>query len=241
MRGRRNKSLLDKTKGQAEGYVDAVRPQLESALDTATEFVQKTALPKLAEAREKAAPALAEARDRAVPVLQEARDKAAPVIATGAAVVAERASAAKEAANARVARSKGEQPKQRSKVKTLLVLAGVAGAVAVIARRLQGGKSSDNWQSSYVPSPSTGTGTDTGGTDTGGTAEADSPISTTPTAGGSTGTPGTMGTPGGPELAEDTGGASPDEALADAVEEPRPATTPDEPAEVVELDDKPRP
>ena len=233
MRGRKNKSLLDQAKVQAEGYVEAVKPQLESALDSATDFVQTTALPKLAEAREKAAPVLAEAKDRATPVLQEAREKAAPVIATGAAVVDERAVAAKDAAEARVAQIKGEEPKKRSKVKTFLAFAGVAGAVAVVARRLQGGKSSDNWQSSYVPSPSSTTDG----------AEASSPLATAPSTPGTADIAGTAGTgaPETPEVAVDTGGASPDEALADAVEEPHPATTPDEPAEVVEIDDQPRP
>jgi len=40
-----------------------------------------------------------------------------------------------------------------------------------------------------------------------------------------------------PHAADDASGASPDEALADAAEEPHPVTTPDSPAEVVELDD----
>ena len=35
---------------------------------------------------------------------------------------------------------------------------------------------------------------------------------------------------------EDAGGAGPDEALADEAEAPHPVTTPDEPAEVVEID-----
>ena len=35
---------------------------------------------------------------------------------------------------------------------------------------------------------------------------------------------------------EDAGGAAPDEALADEAEAPQPVTTPDEPAEVVEID-----
>ena len=39
---------------------------------------------------------------------------------------------------------------------------------------------------------------------------------------------------GGPT--DDPGGASPDEALADAAEEPHAVTTPDDPADVVELD-----
>ena len=37
---------------------------------------------------------------------------------------------------------------------------------------------------------------------------------------------------------EDGAGASPDEAIADAAESPRPATDPDRPAEVVDVDKK---
>ena len=36
---------------------------------------------------------------------------------------------------------------------------------------------------------------------------------------------------------DDTGGASPDEAVADQAEAPHAVTTPDEPADVVDLDD----
>jgi hypothetical protein len=38
-------------------------------------------------------------------------------------------------------------------------------------------------------------------------------------------------------VADDTGGSSPDEALADQAEAPHPVTTPDDPAEVVSLDE----
>ena len=36
---------------------------------------------------------------------------------------------------------------------------------------------------------------------------------------------------------DDPGGASPDEAIADLVEEPHDATTPDDPADVVEVEE----
>ena len=41
-----------------------------------------------------------------------------------------------------------------------------------------------------------------------------------------------------PEESDDAGGSGPDEALSDAAEEPHPVTTPDDPAEVVEVDDE---
>ena len=40
----------------------------------------------------------------------------------------------------------------------------------------------------------------------------------------------------GPRAGDDSGGASPDEAIADAVEEPHEVTTPDDPAEVVDVE-----
>lgn len=231
MRLRKKKSLLD----QASDYVDAVRPQVESAvnqaLDAVGDFVETTARPALADAREKAGPALADARTRAAagiadarekagPVVADARAKAAPLIATGAAVASEKAAAVKEMADAKVAVLKGEPPKKKKggKLKKVALFAVVAGAAGFVAKKLQGGKQSDNWQSSYVPSPppasTTGTGPST-----------DTPLATTPVPP--------------PVISEvDPGGASPDEAIADQAETPHPVTTPDEPAEVIALDDK---
>ncbi|MEO9322372.1 hypothetical protein ABFT23_02720 [Nocardioides sp. C4-1] len=221
---RKKKSLVDQAIDQAGEYVDALRPHVESAYGQAKDFVQDTAIPALhdakdkagpalADAREKAVPVLAEARDRAVPLVSEARDKAAPLIADarakavplvagGAAVAGERATAVKVLAEEKVAELKGEKPKKRSKIKTLLVLGVVAGGVAVVAKKLQSPKS-DNWQSSYTPKPA--------------------PAAAKPSV------------PASPAVT-DTGGAGPDEALADAVEAPHPVSTPDEPVEVVDVD-----
>lgn len=157
---RKNKTLLD----QASDYVDAVRPHVESAIDSAGDFVQKTALPALTDAREKAGPVLLDARDRVTPYLEDARDravpvlvdvraKAAPVVAAGAAAAGSRAAAAKGLADAKVAQLRHEpEPKKRSTLRTLLVLGGVAGAAAFVAKKLQDG-GNDPWQSSYTPTP----------------------------------------------------------------------------------------
>ena len=53
---RKNKSLVDQAIDQAGGYVDALRPHVESALDQAKDFVQDTAIPALSDARDKAVP-----------------------------------------------------------------------------------------------------------------------------------------------------------------------------------------
>jgi hypothetical protein len=219
---RKKKTLLD----QAADYIDQVRPQVESAvasaLDAAEEFYEKTARPALVDAREKAGPALADAREKAAPyvaeareraiaalhdareqagpALAEARDQVAPLVASGAAKAGDLAAQAKEAADAQVAQLRGEEePKKKkgSKLRKLAIFAALAGAAGFIAKKLQGGGQSDNWQSSYVPTP------------------APTPAAET----------------------DDAGAAGPDEALSDAADEPHPVTTPDEPAEVVDLEE----
>ena len=179
----KKKTLLD----QAGEYVEAARPHVEAAIDSARDFVQDTAIPAFNEARDKAAPAIA-----------DARDKAAPIIASGAALAAEKATAAKAAADAKAGELTG-QPKKKSKLKRFLLFGAIAGGVAAVAKKLQAGSDSNNWQSSYTPSP-----------------------------------------PPAPEpkhAADDPGGASPDEALADSAEAPHASTTPDDPAEVVDLEE----
>ncbi len=159
---RKKKSLVD----QASDYVDAMRPHVESALESAGGFVRDTALPALSDARDKAGPALAEAREKAAPViadarvkaavgLAEAREKAAPIVAQGAAIAAERATAAREVADAKVAQLTGAPaPKKKSKLKRFVLVAGLAGGVAAVAKKLQGGGAgADNWQSTYTPAP----------------------------------------------------------------------------------------
>jgi hypothetical protein len=196
---RKKKTLLD----QAHDYVEAVRPHVESAVVTTREavedFVENTARPALSDAREKAGPALADARAKAAPVIADARAKAAPVMADVATRAQEAAAQAKEAADAKVATLRGEEPpKKGGKLKRFALFAAIAGAVGFVAKKLQGGQQTDNWQSSYVPKPAP--------------ASAPAPV-------------------------KDAGGSAPDEAIADAAEEAHPVSTPDEPADVVDIAD----
>ena len=213
---RKKKTLLDQAQDYVGSMVDTARPHVESAVVTTREavedFVENTARPAIADAREKAGPALVDARDRASagladarekagPVVADAKAKAAPVVAAGAAKAGAKAAKAKEAADARVASLRGEEPpKKGGKLKKLALFAAVAGAVGFIAKKLQGGKQTDNWQSSYVPKP----------------APAPAPS---------------------PAPVKDAGGSAPDEAIADAADDPKPVTTPDQPAEVVDIAD----
>ena len=188
---RSKKSLID----QAGDYVEQVKPHAEAAYESARDFVQDTVVPALADAREKAGPAIA-----------DAREKAAPVIAAGAAKAAERATAARDLADAKVAELKAEEPKKKGKLKRFVLFAGIAGGVAFVAKKLQGGGQSANWQSSYTPSPAP--------------------------------TPPTPPTPSAPQAGvDDAGGASPDEALSDSTETPHPVSTPEDPADVVDLEE----
>jgi hypothetical protein len=225
---RKKKSLID----QASDYVETVRPQVEAAVGTAVvaamdaaKEAKDRAIPLLAEARDKAGPALADAREKAGPALSDARDKAAPILAAGAALAAEKASsgaslaaekaaAGRELAAARVAQLKGEPPKKqkRGKLKTILLLTGLAAVAGFVAKKLTGGGQADNWQSTYVPTPAP---------------------SSTPS------TPPSPSAPLAGAEVDDTGGSSPDEAIADQVADSHPVTTPDEPAEVVSIEDRP--
>ena len=217
---RKKQTLLD----QAQEYVEAVRPHVESAVVTTREavedFVENTARPALLDARDKAGPALADARDKAGPALKDARAKAAPVIADARAKAApvvadvaaragEAATQAKEAADARVASLRGEEPpKKGGRLKKIALFAAIAGAVGFVAKKLQGGGAKqDTWQSSYVPKPAPA-----------------APAAPTPAA-----------SPAASPV-KDAGGSAPDEAISDAADDPHPVTTPDEPAEVVDID-----
>jgi hypothetical protein len=140
---RKKKTLLE----QAEEYAG-------TAIDQAKDFVQDTARPAISDAREKAAPVVAAGAATLAEKATEAREKAAPVVAAGAATLAEKATDAKNYAESKAAEATGSKPKKRSKVKTLLMLGAVGGAVAVVAKKLQA-KSGDSggWQSSYDPAP----------------------------------------------------------------------------------------
>ena len=207
MRIRQKKSLVE----QAADYVEAA--------------VEKAG-PILADAKDKAGPALADARDRAVakagPTLVDARDRATPLIAQGAALAADKASRAADLAATKAAQGKelastkateltGKPKKKKHRLRKLLLLTGVAAVLGFVAKKLSSRGERDNWQSSYTPAPPPARDAD----------RTDTPIADAAAAASAAGA--------------DEGGAGPDEVLADAVEESHDATTPDEPAAVVDV------
>ena len=183
---------------------------VEAAVDSAVE----KAGPILADAKDKAGTALADAREQAGPALVDARDKAAPLIAQSAALAAEKAAQGKEVAAAKAAEITGK-PKKKHRLRKLLLITGIAAALGFVAKKLTAKGDQDNWQSSYTPTPPP---RDADRTDT--------PIADAAAANAAAAT--TEGA--------DEGGAGPGEALADAAEESHDVTTPDAPAEVVDLD-----
>ena len=144
MQIRKKKSLLE----QAGEYVEAVRPHVEQAAQTA---------------KERAVPVLQEARDRALPVIADgaalAADKASVLAEVasakaqeGAAAAAEKASVGRDLAAAKVAELKGEKPKKKHRLRKLVLFTGLAAGAAFVAKKLKGDDQAANWQS-YKPAP----------------------------------------------------------------------------------------
>ena len=212
------KTKTKKFRDHATDLADKVAPTVESA--------REKAAPLIADARDKAAPLIADAREKAAPLVADAREKAGPALAAGkdrlttevlpvitAAIVAAGEATedvrgeTKKRGRAAVAALKGEveaPEKKTHRLRKALILLGLGGVVAAVAKKLSDRPATTAWQSSYTPTPSA--------------PAADS------------------GPAGGAHKADnDQGGASPDVAAADAASEPHDATTPDNPAETIDV------
>ncbi|MGH3347347.1 MAG: hypothetical protein ACRDO4_10215 [Nocardioides sp.] len=205
---RRNKTLVEQAVDYVEHKVEQAKPHVEQAVGTARE----RAVPLMHEARDKAGPKIAEARDKAKPLIADGTARAAEKAAAVAEVASQKASESRDLAAAKVAAVKGETPKKKHRLRKLLVFSGLAAAAAYVAGKLKGRQEDQNWQSSYTPSPPPAP-------------PAPAPAAPTAPADDST------------NVSDDVGGSSPDEALADATDEPHDVTTPDDPVEEVALDE----
>jgi vacuolar-type H+-ATPase subunit H len=225
---RKKKSLIDR----ATDYVEGAKPQIESAVasarDRATPLLSDArdkaapvisdardkAAPYVAEARGKAAPYIADARERVAPVIADARTKAGPVIAESAAVAADKAAlgaalAAEKAARGRdLANAKAVELRSEGKSGGKLKKLLLLGGLAAAAGVAYQKLRGQSANDNWQSSYTP--------------APAPSSSSTPPVA---------------TEPADDSAGSSPDEALADATGEPHPVSTPEDPAEVISLDD----
>lgn len=213
----RKEKFVEQAQGLASELSEAIAPHVERARDELA--------PRLSDARDQVAPHVETVRDRITTdvlpkvqqVVQDAREQAGP-----AAEEARRRGALAAAALKGEEVQPAKSEKSGGKLRKLLVLVGLAGLGAFVAKKLSGGESS-NWQSSYTPAPAPA-------------APPAPPSPAAPMAGShvadaSTDT-GTTGAAGG-----DAAGAAPGESLADAVEEPHPVTTPENPAESVDVSD----
>ena len=185
--------------------------ELADKLAPHVESAREKAGPMITDARDKAGPMIADARDKAGPMIAEARDKAGPMIA-------EARGEAKKRGRATFAALKGEveAPKKKHRLRKLVGLMGLAGIGGLIAKHFSDRQASTAWQSSYKPTPAPPSPSRRFADET------------------PTGTHAAAGTP----TSDDEGASAPDEAAADAAETPHAATTPDDPAEVIEINHK---
>lgn len=229
MRIRRKKSLVEQVVDQATELASTVRPHVEAAgrsaaeaVEAAVDYARENAAPALADARDRAAVGLHDAREAATPVLVdartraatglvEARTKAAPVVADARARAAEAALEARTAAATRTATL-------RSDLDEAIGLDGRLGGEPKKRSRTKG---------LLLVGAAAGIGVLASRRLKGGGVEQAPWESATPAA------PAPVPAQ---RPADDVAAADPTEAVADAAEGPHAATTPDQPAEVVDLD-----
>jgi hypothetical protein len=199
---KKSKTLLDQANDLATEIVEKVGPQVEHAMETAKE----KAGPVIAEAREKAGPAVSDAREK---ISTEVIPALTAALAAADEATAEVRGEAGKRGKAAVAALKGEveapTPKKSHKFRNFLLLLGLGGVVAFVAKKMSDRPASTTWESNYTPAPA-------------------------PQATPSEGAHRAEGAE-----ADDQGGASPDVAAADAAAEPHAATTPDDPAETIDV------
>lgn len=212
------KTKTKKIRDHATDLADRIGPTVESAREKAAPLLSDArdkAAPLLADARDKAAPLVADARDKAGPALSEARDRLTnevlPVITAAIAAAGEATEEVrgetKKRSKAAVAALKGEveaPKKKKHRVRKALLLLGLGGIAAAVAKKLSDRPATTAWQSSYTPTPTAPAG-------------------------------GAAGAHRADAEANDQGGASPDVAAADAASTPHEATTPENPAETIDV------
>lgn len=234
---RRKKTLID----QAAEFAESILPQIESAVDSA---------------REKAGPALADARAKAAPLLAEGKALAAEKAASGRHAAGETLAAFAEHSHSEPADDEPTGKRRKGgKLKKLIVVGGLAAVAGVVAKKLLADSSGGNWQESYKPAPPPApraTAADVVPPDL----SAEAPVEAAPYDAPAADTSAYDETaPEPPEVtatydnevvaepvaevsepSDDAAAASPGEALADATNGPHEVTTPDAPAEVIEID-----
>ena len=204
---------------QANELSDRVGPALSDARDRigpALEDARDRIGPALDDARERITPRLEDARDRAVPAANAARDAALVKLAATAATVATKLDDRLPDDRTPAFIANASTNKKGSKLRKLLVLAGLGGVAAFAVKKLQG-DSTPTWQAATPP-----------------------PARPTSATEAPSGSASQAASSGGTDPAEDTGtgdvgGGTPGEAVSDAADEPHDPTTPDAPAEEIDV------
>jgi hypothetical protein len=238
----RKDTLVEQAQDLVQDISDAIAPHVEKAkgeLGPRLADAKDQLAPKLADARDQIAPRIADAKDQLAPRLAEARDQAAPYVESArdrfinevVPAVQQAVSDAKDQAGPVVEEAKrrsslaadalkGEPVKKKGGKKKFFLFAALAGAGAFVFKKLRsGGDESANWQTSYSPTP----------------APAAPPAPASPSAPMSGSHVADTAVDNAPTSVGDTTGANPGEALSDATDEPHPVTTPDAPAEDVDV------
>lgn len=221
--------LLSDARDQIAPRLADARDQVVPRLNDARDQIG----PRLADAREELAPRLAEARDQLAPHVEDARERLVKGVATASAAAAPVAVEARRRGVLAAAALKGEPVKRKGGKKKFVVFAGLVGLGALAFQKLRG-RESANWQTSYSPSPAP-------------TAVPDTSAPSAPAAPAAPSAPKSSKAPQAPQAGShsadvpvdstqaDPVGATPGESLSDATEEPHPVTTPDAPAEDVDV------
>jgi hypothetical protein len=222
----RKEKFVEQAQGLANDLSEAIAPHVEKARDELAPRIadaKEQLAPRFADAKEQLAPKLAGARDTVAPHVENARERfvkeVVPAVQQALEDAREQAvpvaEEAKRRGTAAAAALKGEPAPKKGRKLKLLVVVGLAGAAAYAAKKLTSGGESANWQSSYTPTPAPA-------------APPAPPSPSAPMAGSHVADTGV-------DSAGDAGGAAPGETLSDAAEEPHPVTTPDAPAEDVDV------
>lgn len=184
--------------------------------------------PAVEDARERLTPVVEDARERLTPVVDDARDRLAELAGTVAVKLDETLPDKATPAVVSAAATAKRTSEKSGWFKRLLLLAGVGAIAAFVAQKLRGGSSEPQWQSTPParPTPAPAPTESEQAADTSsapaaavaGMAAADAATATGAQDGGA-----------------DAAGGSPGEAAADATDTPHAPTTPDSPAEKIQV------
>jgi dsDNA-binding SOS-regulon protein len=214
----RKDKFVDQAQDLAHDLTEAIAPHVERARDELS--------PRLADARDQVAPLLADARDQMTPHVENARDTFVndfvPYVQQAVNDARDQAGPVAEEARRRgvlaAAALKGEPVRRTGRKRKFLLFAGLIGLGAFAVQKMRGGESA-NWQTSYTPpaAPPAPPAPPSPSAPMAGSHAADISADSVANGGG------------------DSVGATPGESLSDATEEPHPVTTPDAPAEGVDV------